>query len=404
MTNTTADPYRGAILLVAAYPFPPRSGSQMRASNIAEALRAHGEVTVLSLDGPEGGDGWLAAANRYRERRASPPRRIRDVGSSVVAGKHAVLSRAEAAGMPGALAREIETRRPSLVILGKPFWGAFVDACDAADAVIIDADESIERAARSFARSRARPSARVRAAVEMLPVRRMERRDFLRASQVWFSTENESDWTASWLSASRRRVVPNVAAIALDESLEAPDVSAIGFVGFYEHAPNEEAALELIGSVMPEVRRRGIELPLHLIGRGPTARMRKAAEGATDVVITGEVDDPPAVLRAAGLLVMPIRTGGGSRVKAVEAIGAGVPIISTAFGVEGLGLVEGKSYVTAEDAGSFATAIKTLTADRTARQALVESALEVARARHSKHALGTSISAALADLGLVEVP
>ncbi len=102
-------------------------------------------------------------------------------------------------------------------------------------------------------------------------------------------------------------------------------------------------------------------------------------------------------------MVMPIRSGGGSRVKAVEAIAAGVPIISTAFGVKGLGLTPGSSYIAAEDAGSFATAIKTVaTKTGPADDGWSSASYEESRARNSKEALRRAITASLADLGLID--
>lgn len=388
-------------MLVAEYPYPPRSGSQLRAVNIADALRLYGEVTTLSITGPEGGPEWRTATARFRHRRRHVGHRTIDVSSSLLRGQHAVLRRAESADLPAALEEEISRHQPSLVVLGKPFWGSFLDASAAADAVVIDADESIERADRSLFRSNARWTVRLRGLVEAPAARRLERRDLPRASEVWFSTTCEARSATDWLDTDLVRVVPNVARTDPGATPAPTEIAAIGFVGYYRHAPNEEAALELIQRVMPAVRTAGIALPLRLIGRDPTTAMLDAARGVTDVEITGEVEDPSAKLREAGVMVMPIRSGGGSRLKAIEAISAGVPIISTRFGVQGLNLTRGSSYLDADTPESFAWNIGRVAADLELRNRLVVNAYKETRSSHSHLALRSAVADSLSRLGLM---
>lgn len=317
--------------------------------------------------------------------------------ASLVQGVHAVLRRAEAAGVPEAFDQQLARLQPSVVVLGKPFWGPFIDVARRADLVVIDADESMYRAALSIAKSRARPSARFRAIVEMQAVRRMEHRDLVRADEVWVSTANERAWVGAWVPESQVRVVPNVVHQPLGK-LPEPEPrrpTAVGFVGYFEHAPNEEAALELITEILPRMRKDGIQLPLRLIGRGPTRRMRSAAAHVDGVTITGEVADTGAELRHAGMLVMPIRSGAGSRVKALEAAANGVPIISTPFGVEGLGLAPDEHYLAASSPEEFVTAIARVRDDAALRESLVSgAAVAVAKSNSAatlRDAVGTAV-------------
>jgi hypothetical protein len=93
---------------------------------------------------------------------------------------------------------------------------------------------------------------------------------------------------------------------------------------------------------------------------------------------------------------MPVRSGAGSRLKAIEAISAGVPIVSTAFGVEGLGLEPGRDYLAAEASDQMTRAIRSLRTDGSRRSELVQSAFQATRARHSREALVSAIDEALA--------
>jgi glycosyltransferase involved in cell wall biosynthesis len=80
------------------------------------------------------------------------------------------------------------------------------------------------------------------------------------------------------------------------------------------------------------------------------------------VAFTGLLESVVPVMRSALALVMPLRTGGGTRVKALEALANGLPVISTAFGVEGLGLTAGRDFIRAETPEEFARAIEHLRA------------------------------------------
>ena len=103
--------YRGAVYLVADYPWPSTSGGRVRVASIATVLQELGPLTILALDSVEADGRWLAAIARHRGRRASHPIRVVDLGLGIWHGRHVVLQRATSAGLPrafGAVLREGE--------------------------------------------------------------------------------------------------------------------------------------------------------------------------------------------------------------------------------------------------------------------------------------------------------
>jgi glycosyltransferase involved in cell wall biosynthesis len=390
--------YRGAVYLVADYPWPATSGGRVRVASIAAILGNLGPLTVLALDSVDADERWIAAIGRHRARRASTPQRLMDLAGGVVTGRHVALQRAFKADLPRAFGQVLSVVRPSVVILGYPFLGRFVDEAHKASAcVIADAGESLERVSRSVLGSRGAVRHRARAMADLLSVGRMERADLPRFDQVWASSEIERKALEAAAGPTPVRVVPN--AILSVTPLDGPPgpVREIGFVGWFAHPPNEAAALELITSIMPAIRIAGGPRQLTLIGRDPTSRMRQAASRDPEVVITGSVDDPKVQLRHAGVLVMPVRSGGGTRTKALEAIAAGVPVISTAFGVEGLDLDPGRDVLLAETPQEFAVAVRHVQSNDNSRQDLVTNAWRAVNERLSGPALRRAIEAALAE-------
>jgi glycosyltransferase involved in cell wall biosynthesis len=350
-------------------------------------------VTVVSLDMPQPPGELAEALRRYWARRRSQPRRLIDLAAGILRGNHVSLQRAIAAGLADAFAALVRDLSPRAVILGRPYFGPFIAAARASGgSVIIDADESLVRVNRSVVGSRAPLPSRARALIDLLAVGRMERRDFAEADQVWVSSPAEARNLETSVPGLVVEVIPNVASRPVGVA-EPGAIRRVAFVGSLRHPPNEEAALELIRTIMPRIRASGGPDELIVIGRDPSATLRAVAGRAGRVTLTGEVPDTDAPLREAGVLVAPIRSGGGTRLKLLDAAAAGVPIVSTAFGVEGLGFRPGEDVIIAETPTEFAHAVSRLRDD----PALVERLVANARAHVSAHYSADTLKAAVAS-------
>lgn len=391
-----------ALYLLAHGPFPPASGGSRRAVTIAAALAASHDVTILAADTPEGPvAGWAAASARFAARRRSHVRVAQDAVEGIVRGEHGLLVRSVRAGMPDVVAAWLREARPALVVLGRPLLAPYIRAAHSAGAlVVVDVDERLRKIAWAIARSRTTPPVtRLRFAIEALAVvGRMERAAYPHADQLWVSSEDELSGLAREADPRRIVVVPNAVPVG-PETPRAPEPAAVGFLGWYGYPPNEAAALELIRSIMPAVRASGGPRRLVLIGAQPTQAMRTAAAAAGDVETTGLVPDARASLRDAGMLVVPLRSAGGTRIKILDAAAAGVPVISTALGASGLGMTPGVHFLAAETTAEFAARIVELAADAGLRQRLVDAAHALVRERHSLDAARASVDAGLAALG-----
>jgi glycosyltransferase involved in cell wall biosynthesis len=401
----------GGMYLLGHSPIPPVTGGGRRAAAIIDVLVDHYDMTILVADDVEAGDSsWARAARRLVARRHSRSALFADTLKGIVRGQHVLLVRSVRAGLLAAFRERLLAERPAFVLLGRPFVGPYVASALAAGAVVaIDADESLPRVAWGVARSRyASPRQRARALVEAIAVvGRMERTSYPLASQVWVSSELECASFARFVSKDRIRVIPNVMP-APDTAPEARPVTAVAFVGSYFYPPNEAAAMELISSIMPAVRSRGGPRRLVLIGPEASRALRREASGDPEVEILGEVPDVRAPLRDAGVLVVPMRAGGGTRVKILEAMAAGVPVVSTSLGIEGLGVVPGTDVAVAETANQFADQILRIASDTPLRERLVANAFARVRANYSAAVLRRSIGAALGlgtrTPGVIDLP
>jgi glycosyltransferase involved in cell wall biosynthesis len=116
------------------------------------------------------------------------------------------------------------------------------------------------------------------------------------------------------------------------------------FVGSLEWRPNLDGVAQMLDTVFPAVKRTVPEAELWLVGRNPPDWLRQAAARTPGVKLHADVPDVRPYLREAGQLVVPLRVGGGSRLKILEALACGTPVVSTRVGAEGLELEPGTHF------------------------------------------------------------
>lgn len=176
---------------------------------------------------------------------------------------------------------------------------------------------------------------------------------------------------------------------------DAPQISDIVFCGSMDWLPNVDAALFFLSEVLPTIRERLPGITFTIAGRSPDAKVLKAVKGLKGVFVTGKVEDMRPYLWGSKISVVPIRIGGGTRLKIYECMAAGVPVVSTSVGAEGLRYQDGKDIVIVDDPGGFAAACVRLLTDDQARRAIAHNALVRAQSEFSWEAVSREFEAIL---------
>lgn len=227
------------------------------------------------------------------------------------------------------------------------------------------------------------------------------------SNRIWACSTVDQEGFGQLIGGSPRvDVIPNsidVPAYAhVDRCHEADDWRndplLLTYLGAYSYYPNEQAALELVGEVLPLLLARGIRAKVQLVGANPTAAMKAAAQGRDDVEITGPVDSVAPYLKQRCLMVLPIRLGGGTRLKILEAFAANRPVISTAKGVEGIEAEDGRHLLVRESAEDIAEAAVRLWQDRNLRAGLCSNAHQLVTASYSFESTGHLIRESVLDM------
>lgn len=126
------------------------------------------------------------------------------------------------------------------------------------------------------------------------------------------------------------------------------------FTGSMDWLPNEDAMIYFIESVLPLIQKEAPQTSLVIVGRKPTPAIQKLIEGRSDITLTGWVEDTRPYIAESAVFIVPIRIGGGTRMKIYEALAMGKAMVSTSVGAEGLPLEHGKHIFFADTEQDFA--------------------------------------------------
>ncbi len=191
-------------------------------------------------------------------------------------------------------------------------------------------------------------------------------------------SEHDKSLMTNWVDASRITVVPT--GVDLEQYRPGESASPIGpqvmFVGAMDWEPNIDAMEYFCGEIWPLVQARVPGATFRIVGRNPDRRVQKLA--SQSVAITGTVPSVVDHLREAAVVVVPLRIGGGTRLKIYEAMAMGKAVVSTSIGAEGLEVHHGRDIMLAGNAENFAEAVVMFLRDRELRSRYERAAAELA--------------------------
>lgn len=208
-------------------------------------------------------------------------------------------------------------------------------------------------------------------AVEWRKMRRYESRACDKAGLTIAVSEQDRQLLGQDAAIDNIRAIPT--GVDLDYFKASGDInqhaSGLVFTGSMDWQPNEDAMLYFIQTILPLVRQENPQVTLTIVGRNPRPKVLESAARA-GVEVTGTVADVRPYIERAAVYIVPLRIGGGTRLKIFEALAMGKAVVSTTIGAEGLPLAEGVHIRRADDPDEFAKQVITLLGDPARRQAM----------------------------------
>jgi polysaccharide biosynthesis protein PslH len=204
----------------------------------------------------------------------------------------------------------------------------------------------------------ANPVKKAAFSLEAAKMRRYERSAVRRFHHVIAVSENDKTLMSEMVDASRITVAPTGVDLAQYRAAAGCEASepVVMFLGSMDWEANIDGVFYFHREIWPRIRAAVPRATFRIVGRNPAASVRKLAEDPS-VVVTGDVPSVVDHLREAAVFVVPLRIGGGTRLKIYEAMATGRASVSTTIGAEGLDVNHGEDIILADEPSSFADAV-----------------------------------------------
>ena len=348
------------------FPYPPRWGWAVRVYHLARQLARRHDVTLLTY----GTSADEANVANLREEGIRAETVLRERPSKAARRRDQVVSLFSRLPFESYIARSKELQQAiDRLSADRPFDVIQLESTlvwpfrfpRESKLVLDEHNVEYENYARHQEMERS-PVRKAFYAFEAAKVRRYEQAAWRQVAGCVLTSAREEEIVREHAPETETVVVPNGVDVDYFQPASGDrEPASIVFNGVLDYRPNLDAALFLVDEVLPLVRAERPDASATIVGRGAPAELERVR--GVNVEATGEVPDVRPYLQKAGVVVVPIRAGSGTRFKVVEGLAVAAPMVSTTVGCEGIGVRDGEHLLVADSAEEFAGAILRLLGD-----------------------------------------
>jgi glycosyltransferase involved in cell wall biosynthesis len=359
---------------------PTTKGGRIRTLEILRRLHSRHEIHYAAFENPDEPEG-LARAHEYATRVYAFRHRIVSKRSpafvwqlirGLFSASPLAISRFYSATMARSLEHLIRTEKFDLQIcdflVSAPYFS------ELRDAILFqhNVESSIWRRHAENARD---PLRRFYFGLQARRMFRFEERACRRAGRIIAVSENDAAVMRDLFGVSRVAAIPTGVDLEYFASPQATEPATdLIFVGSMDWLPNVDGMRWFIAEILPIIRRHRPGCSLAIVGRDPDPHVAALAAKGRNIRLTGTVPDVRPYLWDSVVSIVPLRIGGGTRLKIFESMAARVPVVSTTIGAEGLPVTHGQTILLHDSPESFAHACLDLLSDPCRRARMVEEA------------------------------
>lgn len=393
------------LFLTAGLPYPPSSGATTRSYHLLRQLvRRHRIHLVAYANGRQ-----EAAARLFEQCCASvtlvPWRETKhtpyfylELLRNVLSPVPFVVSRSTKPAMAGAVA-ELLRRRPMDAIYCD-FLALTRNLPNGPMPPVLLTAHNVESLIwRRYLTTERNPLKALYILLQYVKMRRFERRILHEIRHVACVSGDDRERLKALCPHARYTIVRNGVDLEYFKPMPDPPVPyRLVFTGSMDWRPNQEAMRFFLTQVYPQIKRAEPRASLAIVGRQPPRDLERLAASSRDVLVTGTLPDVRPHLASAAVYVVPLRVGGGTRLKILEALAMAKPVVSTTVGCEGLALRPEHELLTADEPGAFAAAVLRLFNDQSLADRLGRAGRHVVRATYGWDTIALSLEEALQGL------
>ena len=380
-------------------PFPPDSGKRTRTWNLLRRLARRHEVTLLCY-GDARGEAFKALSSAGIRVETVEP-----LANGCGIGFYGRLFLNLFSRYPYSVAKHTTRRygdRLRHLLREKPFdlihceWTPYARYLAGLGAIptVIMAHNIESQIWRRRARHNRRTAVRFFFDLQARKMEAFERRAIQRASVTAAVSELDARQIALWGAPCVWLVENGVDTHFFVPARETTGCQELLFLGALDWFPNQDALEYLSGRILPMVQQCYGQAKLLVVGRKPSEALRRRLAGLAGVELVGEVPDVRPYLARAAVVLVPLRIGGGSRIKILEALAMGKAVVSTSVGAEGLAVKDGVHLLFADTPALFAERTIELLASSERRRVLGEAGRKLVEERYDWDHIALCLEAA----------
>lgn len=350
------------LALTSKSPYPLVEGRALRTFNLLKQAARRHEIHLLSfVQTPEEVEGiesmrGICASVAFEPLYLDGARTnlLRDAALELVSSAPLMAVKYSTSTMRRRLRASLRAARFDVLHLDMLHLALYLDEAQSVPVVLVDHNvESVLLERR--AQSEPRPLAHAYLRYQVGKLRRFEARSCERANAVVAVSEHDAAQLRSLAPRATVWSVPNGVDTDFFRARDTPrQAGSMVFVGGLGWFPNLDAMRYFCESVLPLVLRQCPDASLTVVGKNPDERAAKAIAAHPRVRLTGMIDDIRDTVSAAAVFVVPLRIGGGTRLKILDALSMGKAIVTTSLGCEGLDVIHGEHLLIADEPQSFA--------------------------------------------------
>jgi sugar transferase (PEP-CTERM/EpsH1 system associated) len=393
------------LFLTAGLPYPPSSGATTRTYHLLRQLaRRHRLHLVAYADGGEEAarkvfDACCASVTLvpWRETKHTPYFYV-ELLSNVFSAVPFVVSRFSKPAMARAVG-DVVGRHPIDAIYCDFLSLTRNLSSGGLPPVLLTAHNVESVIWRRYLATERNPVKAVYILLQYLKMLRFERRTLHDIRHVACVSADDVDRLKALCPLPRYTIVPN--GVDLEYFRPFPNLSApyrLVFTGSMDWRPNQDAMRFFLTQIYPRIKRAEPRASLAIVGRQPPRELERLAAAYPDVLVTGTVPDVRPYLAGAAVYVVPLRVGGGTRLKILEALAMAKPVVSTTVGCEGLALTPERDLLVADEPEAFAAAVLRLFEDPALAGRLAQAGRGVVQRTYGWDTIARSLEEALQGL------
>ena len=384
----------------ATVPYPATDGGRIRVLNLLKQISKCNDVTFLALETlptDQAGIEYLRNLGIETNLIEQTPKMLMlspgVIARAIFHKQPLTVAKYYVPAMESAIKQLIQSRMFDVIHFEMLHAGQYLQALPNLRVPTLLSLQNIDSSIwRRFARQTGNPLQKLAFWMQYRSFQRYERLMAEKFSACACVSEKDKDLLAHLCPEISIEVIPNgvdVESYQPDHSLT--EKSTLVYTGSMDWLPNEDAVLYFHEQIFPLIEAQMPQVKFYIVGQNPTERVKQLSR-RDNVIVTGMVDDVKPYIAKASVYVVPLRIGGGTRLKILEALAMEKAVVSTTIGCEGLQLTQGKDILVADEPEKFARLVIQLAQDEKFRQRLGRSGRRQVEEKYDWRSIGKQLN------------